>query len=625
MLAKILTRSLTRSLTKTLVKSLGSVLEMPSGASAAWGVTSLFKSYSGAAVRIRANGGVNNGLELDFTFAEYANGDIDTWVGAGIAEIQTWYDASGNGVDLTPVGSARPVAQTGEGIAFNGADALTNASLNMVGSTGLTVVVAGKFRDNVNLESVVEHSANGASGSGFGIFTNNNIAGRPDQTLGTGHPNGTFRNARYPFNGDVPVTFVSSAVWIDGSNDISMMINGGSVGVVDILNTAVFNVATHLIDNPIFVGARNGSSLFLDADLYGVLIYPRVLNSDELASAHTILGSVCGALIVSPSMKEITINASVFDDTRAPIDKITHFETSPFATLPLDTIGTILEIGIFVDDYIRTFSSALELGLWINGSYYAPIWSGNQGSGDITDILYFFLPAGVKQVKIAAGMQSFSSGLPKGVFITSLKVNDFAASIPAIPITSRVLIYGDSIATGYNAGYGGHLTKECWAMKLRAIGHQIAVEAHGFRTLKDDAANAGEVTAFVDLLETYAPSTIILAIGTNDYGLEPWSAASFGSAYADILDEIDTDLNGVPVLCFSPTIRTSEVANSFGDTTQDYRDAISIAASSRAWATYVDGASMILVGDLFDSVHPDEVGHGKISVAIDLLLDNPPI
>ena len=53
-----------------------------------------------------------------------------------------------------------------------------------------------------------------------------------------------------------------------------------------------------------------------------------------------------------------------------------------------------------------------------------------------------------------------------------------------------------------------------------------------------------------------------------------------------------------------------EPANGLGSTLGDYRTAISVAAAARpTYCTYIDGSTIITVGELSDNVHPTTAGH----------------
>lgn len=148
----------------------------------------------------------------------------------------------------------------------------------------------------------------------------------------------------------------------------------------------------------------------------------------------------------------------------------------------------------------------------------------------------------------------------------------------------------------------------------------VRVIAYSGRQLRTDGLTATWRANLANQLVQAAMGTnkrrIWLAIGTNDYGLAQWNSTNFGAAYADLLDQIRALDTTVTVYAQSPLVRTTETANALGSTMADYRAAISTACSGRSWATYVDGASILALGDLADGVHPTTAGHAKYKTAV---------
>src|SRR6185369_1627561 len=114
-------------------------------------------------------------------------------------------------------------------------------------------------------------------------------------------------------------------------------------------------------------------------------------------------------------------------------------------------------------------------------------------------------------------------------------------------------------------------------------GYSMMLEGWGFRSLFDDANTSGLRNAFVSRIASYAPATIWIAIGTNDYGLNKWTPANFGTAYAATLDGLHAALPSARIICQTPIVRSVETANGFGNTLSDYRSQISTACNARSW------------------------------------------
>ncbi|HSL43190.1 MAG TPA: SGNH/GDSL hydrolase family protein [Anaerolineales bacterium] len=194
------------------------------------------------------------------------------------------------------------------------------------------------------------------------------------------------------------------------------------------------------------------------------------------------------------------------------------------------------------------------------------------------------MPGGKKRVIITAGGQSRFRGEMRGVFIREITFDRPAMAIQPSP--PRILIYGDSLATGGNVD---HPSAEAWPVLLRQH-HSVIVEAYGYRTLYDDASAPEKRSEFTSRISALSLEYVWLAMGTNDYGLEVWSAREFGEAYAATLDAIHSLNPQARVFAQSPILRAEEPANFFGNDLNDYRQQIADACMARsAWCVFVDG------------------------------------
>lgn len=283
--------------------------------------------------------------------------------------------------------------------------------------------------------------------------------------------------------------------------------------------------------------------------------------------------------------------------------------SSPYARLVIETEATTLRLSTY-NDSKSTFSALTKFGVWVDGAYITSFDPAANGAFDF----YLGLDAGHKVVEFVAGQQSFPTGQALiGSYLISVTANQPMTQVFETA-DDRLLIYGDSIAIGDSAGVG--VQQSAWAMQVRAefIG-SVALEAWGYRSLKEDYDRDPTFAALVAKFKQHNPTKLWLGIGTNDYGLNKWSAASFGTAYAALLDAIHVDLPSTEIWAVTPIVRSVETANGSGSTCGDYRAAIATACSTRAWATLVDGTTFVIQGDLVDGIHPDVIGHGKIKTA----------
>lgn len=224
------------------------------------------------------------------------------------------------------------------------------------------------------------------------------------------------------------------------------------------------------------------------------------------------------------------------------------------------------------------------------------------------------LPAGDnKIVDIIAGLKSKPNAL-LGTYIKGVSFNASATKLSPTR-TPKLLVYGDSITVG---GSAGNPSLEGWVQLVRnAYAGGVFCEAWGNRALYDDTSTDALRSAFVAWIAAVNPVIIWLAIGTNDYGINKQSAADFGTAYAALLNDLHTALPGATIYAQTPIVRSSEAANSFGDTLGDYRTQIATAQSTRsAYCTLVDGTAILTTGDLADGVHPTTAGHAIYAASV---------
>jgi lysophospholipase L1-like esterase len=223
------------------------------------------------------------------------------------------------------------------------------------------------------------------------------------------------------------------------------------------------------------------------------------------------------------------------------------------------------------------------------------------------------LPPGLKTVELVTGLTSLISSVAKGTYLTGVGFGQ-SATLQVPSAAGRILVYGDSIAVGdtfATAQAAPQLTG--WTALLRGLagGVSVAVEAQGRRALYDDASAEPTYSNWLDAMADYNPAIIWMAIGTNDYGRNLWTAANFGGAYAVVLDDLHAAVPGAAIYAQTPLLRTVETANGLGSTLGNYRTQIATAVSTRtAFCTLVDGTAILATGDLAsDGIHPTIAGH----------------
>jgi lysophospholipase L1-like esterase len=231
------------------------------------------------------------------------------------------------------------------------------------------------------------------------------------------------------------------------------------------------------------------------------------------------------------------------------------------------------------------------------------------------------LPQGDNTIELEVGPTRIITGTVNGTWLDAVAVQgaNLTTRFLSPSVTSRVLVYGDSISAGYeDQGFKGLAG---YARLLRdTYNHEVMIEAWAGRTLNYDAVDASARTAFTARVTGYAPSTMLLLIGTNDYGLNVWTAANFGTAYAALLDALHTALPSMAIICVSPLARSTETANGLGSTLQNYRDQIQTICGARGWTTFVDGQPILSAGSMIGGIHPTTAQHATLAATLGAVL-----
>lgn len=305
-------------------------------------------------------------------------------------------------------------------------------------------------------------------------------------------------------------------------------------------------------------------------------------------------------------------------DNAYTTDATSYRRSSPFARWKFTTDAR--RVTIFAWSTLHSYFPAYEhIDVWVNGAVYQVCTFAANGETDfVVD-----LPIGTKTVEIISGLQSLAGSVVYGTYIRNIYFSGCSSCSMVSPATpaNQLLVYGDSIAVGANATYP---TRQGWPMLLRLAGQPIAVEAWGWRALYQDAPDAAGRTALAAQLALYAPAKIWLAIGTNDYGLNLWTAANFEIGYADLLTKINMAFPAATIYCQTPIDRFPETANGLGDTLGAYRTAIANAASGKSYCTVVDGTGSAFPQDPADldtdRTHPTTAGHARYAAAVAAVL-----
>jgi len=302
-------------------------------------------------------------------------------------------------------------------------------------------------------------------------------------------------------------------------------------------------------------------------------------------------------------------------------------DSSAGARLVFRTNSTVIAV-----DYLRQFLSAnAHPGVYVDGKAIGVIpLVGALNSYNITT---FTLPPGVKTVEIYAPLKDNSGTIPAPVIVGSainalyVPSDVYLEVLPPMENRGRqMMVYGDSISAGH--GCTDALLGGVVPVMRQSFPGGIICEAHSGRQLAEDcgAGTVGSMTddatkrlAFVRRSMGIRLTDIVSIIGTNDYNGASWTLANFSTSYGNLMDDWHAAHPGARIWIVTPLLRSSEVANGLGDTLAAYRTQIGTLVSTRAWATLIDGTTLITpystgANNLyFDTVHPNENGHASLA------------
>ena len=511
----------------------------------------------------------------------------------------------GTAINLTGA-TAGVLGQTdGTAVSFNGTTnyGATASTINL-SSYNKVVVEALMNYTYTGAGAVAWESTNNlnASTTGFGFF-------QTDPSLLT--------NSTVILKGDVGhsygyVTRSSTGDWhhVAAVYDKSLSTNEVSLYIDGVLRTISSrplnsNNTNNFGTDILYLMSRGGGSLFNQAKIQHLAIYSG-LTATQIA-AHAVASGV--AYVVQPS--DLWDNG--YDNVSAP-------RQSTFSRLVFTTNAASIVVN-GSSNIVTSYPAFAHLGIRVDGVNQSALVF----SADSTQSFPVTLgSAGVtKTVEITTGVQSFNDVTVNGSFIEGITYPNTATfSIQTPTVGSRVLVYGDSISVGGNATNPEY---EGYAPLLRnTYNRRVMLEGWGRRSFYDDANTSGLRAAFVNRIVGYAPATVWMAIGTNDYGLNRWDATNFGTAYATTIDNLHTALPSARIICQTPIVRNDiSGTNGLGSTLADYRSQITTICNARSWTTLVDGTTILTTSDLVDGVHPSTVGHAAYASKINDVLTIP--
>jgi lysophospholipase L1-like esterase len=228
------------------------------------------------------------------------------------------------------------------------------------------------------------------------------------------------------------------------------------------------------------------------------------------------------------------------------------------------------------------------------------------------------VPAGYKKITLVESLTTRSgvdAGDVEGLFIQDILAEESFKKIPIINVAEKLVFLGDSITVGATAD---NPSSEGYS-RLFAVENlkEVAVLGWGYGKLKHFATDAPTIVTTVGYITTAFSNVtttkkLIIALGTNDWGLDTTAAATIKTWYGNLLDAINVADSDIHVYCISPLKRLTDPA-----LLEAYRIAISEVCTARpAYTTYINGYPLLELTDMSDNVHPTTAGHKKLKDAI---------
>ena len=254
----------------------------------------------------------------------------------------------------------------------------------------------------------------------------------------------------------------------------------------------------------------------------------------------------------------------------------------------------------------KIFPSYCNLVILVDGVFYTERMIAVSNA-----YYYVSLPVGTKTVSIFEAITTDPTSQPySGTFIEDIRLdNTIFTQLEELPSANKTIFLGDSITVGDGADYPSYTSYS--RLFHKDNGKEVTTLGWGYGKLKDFASTPTLLAEFMAsynsvMANATANKTLVIALGTNDFGLDSTASATFKTWYETIVDEIRSVDVDVQIYCISPLVRSSETS-----LLGEYRTAISEVCTARSFCTYIDGQPILVLGDLGDGVHPSQAGHQK--------------
>lgn len=393
------------------------------------------------------------------------------------------------------------------------------------------------------------------------------------------------------------------------AHQICIQVNNGAA------DCASATLTSHPYTAQFAVGSLSvpGPSLRLDGSVRVVGLWSRELSAEEGAELYGNRAALAYPLKAATTARlEHVVQPYHLFDNRAEAHAAA--EAGYGYALPYSRAGySTTATSMVVEEYSNNGevdARGRKLNVRVNGANYTLITAPQAGGVTQHTVP---LPVGNKVVEVWNGFQFLSGSDLLGTWVRSVTFNAPAQVRAPGNKGPHLVAQVDSIGAGAGANTP---TLDGWIMQLRDIyPGSVAVEGWGGRQFYHCASDSVARALCVQQVITQNPDAFLGTLGTNDYFAASWTAAAFGTAYAAFLDDLHAARPGMPVYLLSPIPRTTETANGVGSTLGNYRTQVQTVCAARSYCTFIDGSAVTGFNtgtDLFDVVHPNSSGHGKI-------------
>jgi len=388
------------------------------------------------------------------------------------------------------------------------------------------------------------------------------------------------------------------------ADEVRYYVDGVEISCIS--NPASSEGANNFGDHVLYIASRAGSEYWTQGYIQHIAIYSDLSASDieEHAAAAGIFP------VYKVKSEDIWYSA---------YDNVNNIAQASYSKFIFDTAATSVTVAGYNNMY-GEYPQYAKFGLLVDGVEQTSLSFSDDGNE--TFVCNIGGAGSTKRVELITNLSRHCSLAYHHTVISGItSITGGSVSVVPPAAATEMIVYGDSIHSGALAA--GAEYDSLVPLLRETYGFDVACEGISCRTLYDDTNTEALRAAFVAHIASYSPTTIWFGIGTNDYGLEEWSASDFGTAYAATLDDLHTALPSATIYCQTPLVRDDETANTFGDTLGDYRTQITTACSTRStWAVLVDGTAILELADLDDGLHPTTAGHAKYALYINNYLNN---